>query len=110
METGLDDAMTTFVIEGLVGAPAPRPGLVVALADAFPQARALQVTLALACAAQGLEDMLADGLDQAQALYRLATLVAVDTLVLEVQDQARQGPIMAVHLLAHWRGDPFFRR
>ncbi|MFT4619335.1 MAG: hypothetical protein ACI9KS_001705 [Sulfitobacter sp.] len=106
MEIATDDRMTAFVIEALVGTGAPHPALVTALARAFPQARALELSLALASAAEGLAAMISGGLEQAHALYRLATLVAIDTLVLEVQGQ--QGAITAAHLLTHWEGDIFF--
>jgi hypothetical protein len=106
MEIATDDKMTAFVIEALVGDSVPHPALVTALARAFPQARALELSLALACAAEGLAAMISGGLEQAHALYRLATLVAVDTLVLEVRGHPR--PITAKHLLMHWEGDIFF--
>ncbi len=108
MDPNTTDAMLVFVLEDLHGAPGPTPALALRLARRFPQARALEVTLTLARAADGLESMLSDGAQDARILYRLATLVAVDTLVLEVEDPARSGPIRAQHLLAHWRNDPFF--
>lgn len=107
MTTPAEDKMTAFVIEGIGGAGPPHPSLVVALARAFPKARALELTLALAMAAEGLASMISGGLEQAHALYRLATLVAVDTLVLEIQGQRR--PILASQLLTHWEGDLFFK-
>ena len=110
MEIASDDKMTSFVLEGLHGQGDPQPALVVALARAFPHARALELTLALASAGEGLDAVLIGGTRQADALYRLATLVAVDTLVLEVRGQAKDAPIAANQLLQYWKDDPFFSR
>ncbi len=107
MQTATDDKMTAFVIEGLASTGPPHPSLVVALARAFPKARALELSLALGAAAEGLASMISGGLEQAHALYRLATLVAVDTLVLEVQ--GRPPPITASELLTYWEEDIFFK-
>ena len=102
------ETMLTFLIEGLADGEVPSPDLAVRLARAFPAVRALELTLALASAADGVGNMLAEGHRQAAALYRLGTLVAVDTLVLEVEGAAPSGQVMARHLLDHWRHDPFF--
>ena len=109
MEIASDDKLTTFILEGLDGRGDPQPPLVVRLAEAFPEVRALELTLALASAAEGLDAVIAGGTRQANVLYRMATLVAVDTLVLEVRGDAQTGPIRAFQLLDHWKDDPFFR-
>ncbi len=110
MDIAFDDKLTTFVLEGLDGRGDPQPELVVRLAMAFPDIRALELTLALASAAEGLDAVIAGGSREARVLYRMATLVAVDTLVLEVRGWAKDQPIKARHLLMHWHGDPFFGR
>jgi hypothetical protein len=110
MDIAFDDKLTTFILEGLDGRGDPQPELVVRLAMAFPDIRALELTLALAAAAEGLDAVIAGGGRVASVLYRMATLVAVDTLVLEVRGWARDHPITARHLLMHWQDDPFFGR
>ena len=110
MDIASEDKLTTFILEGLDGSAEPQPDLVVRLAMAFPDSRALELTLALASAAEGLDAVIANGAHQANALYRMATLIAVDTLVLEVRGWGNGRPITARHLLMHWQDDPFFGR
>lgn len=99
--------MIAFVVEGYDPTPAKRGAVVVRMARAFPRARGLQLTLALASAADGMGTMLAAGWVQAPHLYRLAALVAVDVLQVELI-QGR--PALAADLLGFWgKSDSVFR-
>ncbi len=100
------DRMIAFVVEGYNPAPEHRGAVVIRLARAFPRARGLQLTLALASAAEGMSTMLAAGWVQAPHLYRLASLVAVDILQTELE---LNRTAMASDLLAYWgKDDPVF--
>lgn len=99
--------MIAFVVEGYDPTPAKRGAVVVRMARACPRARGLQLTLALASAADGMGTMLAAGWVQAPHLYRLAALVAVDVLQVELI-QGR--PALAADLLGFWgKSDSVFR-
>lgn len=96
------DRMIAFVIEGYNPAPARRGAVVVRMARAFPRARGLHLTLALASAAEGMSTMLAAGWVQAPHLYRLAALVSVDVLQVELQ---LGRTALASDLLEFWGSD-----
>ena len=96
------DRMIAFIVEGYNPAPARRGAVVVRMARAFPRARGLQLTLALASAAEGMSTMLAAGWVQAPHLYRLASLVAVDVLQIEL---AQGRTALAADLLDFWGKD-----
>lgn len=96
------DRMIAFVVEGYDPTPALRGAVVVRMARAFPRARGLQLTLALASAAEGMSTMLSAGWVQAPHLYRLASLVAVDVLQVEL---GQTTPVLASDLLRYWGAD-----
>ncbi len=100
------DRMIAFIVEGYDPVPAKRGTVVLRAARAYPRARGLQLTLALASAAEGMSTMLAAGWIQAPHLYRLASLVAVDVLQIELN---LDRTVLASDLLTFWgKNDPVF--
>jgi hypothetical protein len=103
------DLMTDFAVEALASGDRDRiGGLVRALAQRWPNEKALCISFALTSAAAHIEDLMqARAADQAPArAYKLAALAAADILAVEALGRA---PARGHDLLHFWRRvDPYF--
>ena len=100
--------MTEFALQRLLAAPGRAHDQPRAMAVQWPDHPVLELTLALALAASGLETSFASATDQlaARDAWRVAALLAVDLHVMQRQGHPHA---CAADLLAYWRGhDPFF--
>ena len=107
MKAGTLDEMTDYAVEVLATGESTKIGaLVREMASNWPNEPALSVSFAICSAAANLTDLMKNQQAVASTAYKLAALVAADTLAIE---QTLESSAKTQHLLQYWRRvDPYF--